>query len=243
MLQHVPGQAAPWNAASICQLPAAGNRTPLPPHLLLHCVAGAVGLQLAPLRHHGSHHALLLQVLIPAVLAQLHNVVLALPPSVIQVDACRAKGGELLVLPAPAWRLQAGKWHAGSAARHAPFFTGRRALPALESGRRLMAGGWRCETRFGLRHLEEAVKLALISSLEREVCDGAGAAAARAGEAEAAAKGQRIAGSAPSTPLNAQKRPAGITAQVAAAPLLIEGASATCLHRGQAHPGSMLRFN
>lgn len=59
-------------------------------HLLLHHRPRRV--QLAR-RHHGTDHALLLQVLIPPVLTQLHNIVLALLLGLLQVDACGAAAG------------------------------------------------------------------------------------------------------------------------------------------------------
>ena len=62
-------------------------------HLLLHRASATVGLELSRLPHHGSHHPLLLQVLIARVLAQLHDVVLALAPRLIEVDACVARRG------------------------------------------------------------------------------------------------------------------------------------------------------
>jgi hypothetical protein len=62
------------------------------PHLVLNRLGATVGLQLAPLGHHRADHALLLQVLVPPILSQLHNVVFPLPPGVIEVDACRNRG-------------------------------------------------------------------------------------------------------------------------------------------------------
>lgn len=77
--QHPRGRVAG------CGRQAGGDST----HLLLH-LAGAGGLQLAPLRDNRANHALLLQVLVAPVLAQLNNVVLALAPGVIEVNACTA---------------------------------------------------------------------------------------------------------------------------------------------------------
>lgn len=126
-------------------------------HLLLH-LAAARGLQLAALRGHGADHALLLQVLIAPVLAQLHNVVLALAAGVVQVDACGRRGGggdhgwggapachrarqqrcRRPSAPLPAGRLAApGAWAARS-----PFLMGRRPAGPLASGRRLIWRPW-----------------------------------------------------------------------------------------------------
>lgn len=62
----------------------------------------AGGLQLPGLHSHGADHALLLEVLIPPVLPQLYDVVLSLPPGLVEVDACM-QGGGIMGRCARAW--------------------------------------------------------------------------------------------------------------------------------------------
>ena len=57
-------------------------------HLLLHSARSEGGIEISARGHDGGHHTLFLEVLIAFILAQLHNIVLALPPGFIQVDAC-----------------------------------------------------------------------------------------------------------------------------------------------------------
>ena len=61
-------------------------------YLLLHSTRSASGVEISGGGYNGANHTLLLEVLIAFVLSQLHNIVLALPTSLIQVDACTKKG-------------------------------------------------------------------------------------------------------------------------------------------------------
>lgn len=83
LVQRAEGSRRPAPVSSA----AAPIRLSAPTHLLRAARPAPRGLQIAR-GHERGEVALLLQVLIAPVLAQLHNVVLALPPRLIQIDAC-----------------------------------------------------------------------------------------------------------------------------------------------------------